>query len=682
VKRYASRYSLAQRLALGFGFVFALQLMVLAGVLIWLHGNDKAHDELLTSILPRSALASELEHAVFALAVATRDRLHEPTPVHARAFEQAAERTRTALRYLGAVPVGAERSARYAEVAAFVEGYVAQADGLRDKRPGGRLVALGELRESTLAVISEFATQERAASQAALQGIAENRARASRLLAWLALASAALFLAVGWLTVRSIRRPAHRLLELASALQAGNWRSALALRPESPQASAHTRDEMLRLGYAFGAAAAALEAREQRLQDQNEELQAQNEEIQVQKEEIQVQGEEIQAQNDDLLLQTEQLREQARALKEADEKKNEFLGVLAHELRNPLAPMSNCLVLLKRARPGDDTSQAHAILERQLRHLVRLIDDLLDITRISRGKIHLRRQPLELVQLVRNCAADLRASLERKGLRIELALPERPIWIAGDDTRLSQVFGNLLGNAIKFTDPPGRIVVRAASDEQAGEACVRIADSGRGMSAALLERLFTPFSQDDSDLARSAGGLGLGLALVKGLVELHGGRVAARSDGPGRGAELSVYLPLGEAPASRAEPAAPAGGLAVRPRRILIVEDNADAGESLRVVLHSHGHEARVASTGAAALETARQFLPEVVLCDIGLPGMDGYEVARALCRDPAFGRPLLVALTGYGADSDRQRAADAGFDAHFAKPPDLERLSQLLASL
>ncbi|HEX6297761.1 MAG TPA: ATP-binding protein, partial [Burkholderiales bacterium] len=429
-------------------------------------------------------------------------------------------------------------------------------------------------------------------------------------------------------------------------------------------------DEMQHLGQAFHAAAQALEAREQQLQQQNEEIQAQNEEIQAQ-------SEEIQAQNTDLVAQTAQLREQARALKEADEKKNEFLGLLAHELRNPLAPMSNSLALLRHAAPGADVGQAHAILERQLRHLVRLIDDLLDVTRISRGKIHLRREPLDLGRLLRDCAADLKSSIDGKGLRLALALPEEPLWVAGDYTRLSQVFGNILGNAIKFTDAGGRVAVSAASE--AGQAVVRIEDDGRGMDAALLGRLFEPFSQGDSELARSSGGLGLGLALVKGMVELHGGRVEAHSDGPGRGAALVARLPLGEAPAREAKTSQPAP-LPARRCRILIVEDNADAAESLRKLLELDGHEVRTERTGAAALEAARSFQPEVVLCDIGLPGMDGFEVARALRRAPGGAEPLLIALTGYAAEADQERTAQAGFDHHFTKPPDLERLNRLLA--
>jgi signal transduction histidine kinase/ActR/RegA family two-component response regulator len=683
VKAYASRYSIGQRLALGLGFLFALQLAVLAGVLIWLHEDDEAYQELRTRILPRQALAAELERTVLRVSVAVRDQLFEPTPVHRRAFTQAAEGARTTLRFVGAVPASLERDA-YGQARLLVERYINEAERLAAGQVERPIDELAKLRESTLTGIRQFVQQEQAAVGAALEAMDANRQRISQLLAWLAAGSAALFAVAGWLTARSIRRPARRLLEVASALEAGNWRSALSLEPASPQASGQVRDEMLHVGYAFSTAAVALEAREQQLQQQNEELQAQNEEIQAQNEEIQAQGEELQAQNEeiqaqnaDLVGQTALLREHASALAEADENKNEFLGVLAHELRNPLAPMTNSLALLRRTGAGADAAQAHAILERQLRHLVRLIDDLLDVTRISRGKIHLRREPVDLGRLLRDCAADLKSSIDGKGLRLALALPEEPLWVAGDYTRLSQVFGNIMGNAIKFTDAGGRVAVSAASE--AGQAVVRIADDGRGMDAALLGRLFEPFSQGDSELARSSGGLGLGLALVKGMVELHGGRVEARSDGPGRGAELVVRLPLGEAPALEAQTTQPAP-LPARRCRILIVEDNADAADSLRTLLELDGHEVRTERTGTAALEAARGFQPEVVLCDIGLPGMDGYEVARALRRAPGGAEPLLIALTGYAADGDQERTAQAGFDHHFAKPPDLERLNRLLA--
>jgi len=274
------------------------------------------------------------------------------------------------------------------------------------------------------------------------------------------------------------------------------------------------------------------------LRARNEQIQAQNEEIQAQSQQLQVQHEEIQAQN-------EQLREHATMLAEADDRKNRFLGVLAHELRNPMAPISNSIFILKRARPGSaDALRAQEIIERQTRHLVRLIDDLLDVTRISEGKIRIQRERLDLAEVIRACVEDLEASFEQNELTLTLDLPEGDIPIEGDRTRLSQVLGNLLNNSIKFCDRGGHVKVSVTVTE--GQAVLRVADNGVGMEPMLLPRLFQPFSQGEVDPARPNGGLGLGLALVKSLVQLHGGTVTAHSEGLGRGAEFTVRLPLAE----------------------------------------------------------------------------------------------------------------------------------------
>jgi signal transduction histidine kinase len=283
------------------------------------------------------------------------------------------------------------------------------------------------------------------------------------------------------------------------------------------------------------------------IQAQNEELQAQNEEIQAQAEHIQSQSEELQAQNEELRQQGEELRAQAAIMAEADERKNQFLGVLAHELRNPMAPITNSLVILRRTPPGSEHAlRAQTVIERQARHLNRLIDDLLDITRISQGKIRVQRDSVDFIELVRTCVEDHRTALESQSIQFEMKLPREPVQVTGDQTRLSQVMGNLLSNAIKFTDRGGHIAVELDIDRSERVACLRVQDSGVGMDAALLSRLFQPFSQGMNDLARSSG-LGLGLALVKALVTLHGGTVEARSDGPGKGSEFIVKLPLARA---------------------------------------------------------------------------------------------------------------------------------------
>jgi two-component system CheB/CheR fusion protein len=366
-------------------------------------------------------------------------------------------------------------------------------------------------------------------------------------------------------------------------------------------------------------------------------------------------------------------------LLESDRRKNEFLAVLSHELRNPLAPISNSLYVLERAAPnGNQARRAKEVIDRQVGHLARLIDDLLDVTRISRNKIQLQRQRVDLCDVVRRSAEDQRSIFERGEVYLQLDVPSEPISVNVDGTRVAQVVGNLLQNAAKFTARGGNTRVRVTSDRSRGIATVRVADSGVGMSPETLADLFQPFMQADRTLDRSKGGLGLGLALVKGLVELHGGEVSAHSAGLGEGSEFIVQLPLdGE---GRAAPGrVPAAG-SIRRKRILVIEDNVDAAESLRDALELGGHQVEVAYNGPDGLERARAFRPEVVLCDIGLPGMDGFAVARAFRADETLKGTCLVALTGYALSEDRRRAAEAGFDRHVAKPPSIEMLERAVA--
>ena len=374
------------------------------------------------------------------------------------------------------------------------------------------------------------------------------------------------------------------------------------------------------------------------------------------------------------------------ALREEARRKDEFLAMLGHELRNPLAPIRNCLHILEQPKVTDEQrGRARETIERQVLHLTRLVDDLLDISRISRGKIFLRLQRLDLVQSVRATVEDQRAELEGNGITLALELPDRPLWIDGDPTRLSQALGNLLHNAGKFTEPGGRITVGAVEEPERGTVAVTVRDTGIGIAPEMLARLFEPFSQADGSPDRNRGGLGLGLALVRALVELHGGMVEAASPGPGRGSEFRIRLPLqadgGGAEAEREEPERAAPPIREgRPRRCLIIEDNVDAAESMGLLLELAGHEVALATDGASGLDKARQLRPEVVLCDIGLPGgMDGHAVARAFRADPDLASACLIALTGYGQEEDRRRALDAGFDAHLTKPADLERLKKLV---
>jgi two-component system CheB/CheR fusion protein len=368
------------------------------------------------------------------------------------------------------------------------------------------------------------------------------------------------------------------------------------------------------------------------------------------------------------------------ALRDSDRLKDEFLAVLSHELRNPLAPIRNSLFILDRAVPGGEQARrAQAIIDRQVGHLTHLVDDLLDATRITRNKIRLQCEPLDLTDLVRRTVEDHRSLFEKGEVHLEAALPAERIAVNADRTRLAQVVGNLLQNAAKFTGKGGRAQVSVAVDEAARRAIIRVTDTGVGISPELLPRLFQPFTQADHTMDRSQGGLGLGLVLAKGLVELHGGEISAHSQGIGKGAEFIVRLPLDSALDVRTPTPI---DLSPRARRVLVIEDQADAAQSLREALELCGHQVQVADNGPSGLTEARAFRPEVVLCDIGLPGMDGYEVARAFRADGALKDIFLVALSGYALPEDLQRAAEAGFDRHLAKPPCLDTLVELLSSL
>ncbi len=366
-------------------------------------------------------------------------------------------------------------------------------------------------------------------------------------------------------------------------------------------------------------------------------------------------------------------------LLEADRRKNEFLAVLSHELRNPLAPIKNSLFILKRATPGGEQAQrALAVIDRQATQLSSLVNDLLDVTRITRNKIRLQKERLDLNQLVQRAVEDNRSFFERNEVHLSCDLAPAPVLVNADATRVAQMVGNLLQNAAKFTSREGRAHVSVATE--AGQAVISVVDNGVGMAPDTLAHLFQPFMQADQSLDRSKGGLGLGLALIKGLVEMHGGSIQAKSDGLGKGAALVVRLPL-DTGAAPEKPAARASGPRVC-RRVLVIEDNLDVAESLREALELGEHQVEVAYSGPDGVERARSFRPDVVLCDIGLPGMDGYDVARAVRQDPALQSTLLVALSGYALPEDLERAAQAGFHHHLAKPPSIDMLERVLAEL
>jgi signal transduction histidine kinase/integral membrane sensor domain MASE1/ActR/RegA family two-component response regulator len=376
------------------------------------------------------------------------------------------------------------------------------------------------------------------------------------------------------------------------------------------------------------------------------------------------------------------VEQRAAQLAEADRRKDEFLAMLAHELRNPLAPLRNALEILK-MRGADATmaGEAREMMERQLQQLVRLVDDLLDVSRINRGKIQLRKECIDLSAAISRAIETTRPVIDARGHELIVSLPDEPLTVEADRTRLAQVVANLLNNAAKYTEKAGRIWLTA---ERAGaEVVIRVRDTGIGIRPDLLPHVFDLFVQSERSLERSQGGLGIGLTLVRSLVEMHGGSVTAQSEGVGKGSEFIFRLPVlveqtqAETRGADARPAA-----ALPRRRVLVVDDNVDAAESLAMLLRISGQDVRVAHNGPAALETAAAYHPELVLLDIGLPGMTGYEVAERLRAQAGFDGTVLAAVTGYGQEEDRRRSRAAGIDYHLVKPVELEAVEAILTTL
>lgn len=362
-------------------------------------------------------------------------------------------------------------------------------------------------------------------------------------------------------------------------------------------------------------------------------------------------------------------------LSEADRRKNEFLAMLAHELRNPLTPISNGLQLLRLMKGviHEDVQRTIEIMEKQTHHLTRMVDDLLDAGRITQGKIKLRKESVELAVAMNNAAESIRSHAEARQQILTVVVPPEPVMLSADPTRLEQVLVNLLNNSVKYTKLGGKISLTAEREGEA-QVVIRVRDNGVGISTELLPHVFDLFTQADCTLARSEGGLGIGLTMVKRLVELHGGSVEADSHGPNRGSEFVVRLP------ALPQEIQPIPTEQIPGGRILIVEDVPDSAQMLGMLLKVWGYESRVTYDGPTGLVAFRTYKPDVVLCDIGLPGMSGYEVARMMRKEIRQKRPLLVAVTGYGADEDKRRSHEAGFDFHMMKPPDPAALQKLLA--
>ncbi len=375
-------------------------------------------------------------------------------------------------------------------------------------------------------------------------------------------------------------------------------------------------------------------------------------------------------------------RKRVEALEEADLRRNEFLAMLSHELRNPLAPIKNALSVMRLSGVSEPSLDwARTVVERQVSHLTRLVDDLLDVSRIAVGKITLQRKPLDVSQVVTAAVEASRPLIDARGHWLTVVVPQEPIPVEGDLTRLAQTLMNLLNNAAKYTPPGGEI--RLSVEKEEGMAVIRVRDTGVGITADLLPNIFELFTQGERALDRSEGGLGIGLTLAQRLVKLHGGSIEALSEGAGKGSEFVVRLPLAAVPASSSVASRkPAERQPAVSRRVLVVDDNRDAAESLETLLQLWGHQARSAQDGWEALIQVAAFEPEIILLDIGLPGMDGYEVARQIRALPAGRRSLIVAVTGYGRSSDRLQSQEAGFDHHLVKPVQPEVLQELIGSV
>jgi signal transduction histidine kinase len=419
-------------------------------------------------------------------------------------------------------------------------------------------------------------------------------------------------------------------------------------------------------------------------------------ELYRQRQEVAQQRDEMKAAKEEIARLLDESRRYADALKEADERKDEFMAMLAHELRNPLAPIASAVQVLKLAEPSDPAAkvqlstiaaarEAREIIARQTAHMARLVDDLLDVARIARGKLPLRTERCDLASIVRDTTADYAAALKAAGLTLQLNLPDKPAFVSGDPIRLAQVVGNLLHNACKFTPSGGLVTVVVALDPEHDSAVVTVADTGAGLGPSETASIFEPFNQSKQSLDRSKGGLGLGLTLARTITELHRGTIDVTSAGIGKGSTFKIVIPLiPSASAEQGEPSSDASSTSPAPRllKVLIVEDNQDAAKSLQMLLKFAGYDAHFALDGRSGLKAARDLKPDVIMSDLGLPGdTDGYALARTVRGDPELAPTYLIALSGYGHDEDRRRTKAAGFDHHLVKPVGLATVSELLLS-
>jgi len=393
---------------------------------------------------------------------------------------------------------------------------------------------------------------------------------------------------------------------------------------------------------------------------------------------VETQNSDLRQANEHLILATLEAQELREAALVASQRQDEFLAMLAHELRNPLGPIRNAVEILARLDGAQPIPKSILdIVRRQVQQMARLLDDLLDVSRVTQGKVTLQRRPTEISEFINRAVETTSGLVKERHQQLTLELPAQTIYVDGDADRLAQVFSNLLHNASKYTQAGGAVTLRA---ERIGESVViHVIDNGTGISAKALPYVFDLFSQDQRTIARSQGGLGIGLTVVRRMVELHGGTVAASSGGQGQGSEFVVTLPHLEYLGGSDSAAQAVGLLAPVQARVLVIEDNVDAGDSLADFLGQSGHVVEIALDGQTGLDMSDRFKPHVVLCDIGLPGLDGYEVAARLRERQSADRAVLVALTGYGSAKDHERSLNAGFDHHVVKPPDPEALLRLI---
>jgi len=534
--------TLGQRLAIGFGALLLVIVAFAVAVFVWHSQSVDAQRDYTEHLVPLAQQTQALDRALLNSSVAMRSYVLQPEPQRLANYRSYAEQARRTLVQLSAAASIPASPTDVRDTLSTARAYIGELEKVVDQRRAGPVAAEDEsmlvtLREQSSTSIYRLVDQQDARATEALDRMSVARDKVSRGLLLLAAIGTVVCVGIAWFTTQSIRRPTRALVRTAAAMERGNWQPALHLALDDP-GSSPPRSEMRLLSRAIGAAAAALEQRERALREKNLKIQSQNEELQAQ-------SEELASQNEELVQQGNELRAQSDALAESNERKNHFLGVLAHELRNPLAPISNSINILKRVPPGTEHAQrAQAVIERQTRHMIRLIDDLLDVTRISQGKIRVQTDSVDLLAAVRNCIEDQSSTLEQGGLHLTLDVPEQPLRVRGDYTRICQVFGNLLSNSVKFTNSGGTIRVSARPDSASNEAVLEVQDTGIGLDPALVPQLFQPFSQGANAYTRTNGGLGLGLALVKALVELHGGSVTARSAGSNQGSQFTVRLPL------------------------------------------------------------------------------------------------------------------------------------------